>query len=787
MNILKKYGLITITLTSLLGLSSCSDNTAGGETSNQLGITVYQSDGVTPAAGAKIKIFSSGDTSKLPIDIRETDENGQYKATDLALNSANPYHNMVIRYDSTEVLYKDSLFLTTENTNALTDDTLGLVGSIKGTVRMQPNHSTSTVLVHALGTDIYTKVDGKTSQFELKGLGAGDYNLMFTTSYEDYDIVLKEVTSENGKQTIISDTIVLPYLEVPIVRNLRGSFDTLTSTITLNWDSTNYSEFASYDIYVTTDPLKWSDQAIESVNTNLYSFTWAKIFESNRTNYYRVQMRNKSWQSGLPYGYVAVRMPPKSFVTTTFKHKIFHKASQQFVDSVSVNDSVSLHIELNNPNRKLVDLKVTGVDGFSNISTPTNQHKDSLAIFIDKDSTIILSATDDGGKIWLDTIFINVVEDKPTIISYDSTLTYRTLDTLHIVTEDLYGNVTNYEWDMDGDGVFEEQTTIPELAFTSDSILANKQFKIRLTDDDGNANIDSIIIDSDFFWTKTNLNIPSEIDSLSYITSSNSIVYLVDTAFNFWQSSDGMNSWTKNTNQTLASTEEYDINKISKIINFKGKIYAIKEFGTTTERTIQLWNNNSDDLSGDWSIIYEADSVYTMGAEVVLFTKNDSLYANFMNLTLQNNVYYPGPQHSSFDGFNWNQVNNSKHLGYVDELRIFFQHNNTTFDFIYGGMTNQVPFIREITEGKIIWNPSYTDVFNRQPLYDMTYSNANCYKQINFQGHHLFHFDYDLIFIDMDKLTAIDVGGGKERNHCTIVSSNEVYSISPDGIYKLGE
>ena len=208
----KKYSLIATTLTALLGLSSCSDNTAGGETSNQLGVTVYQSDGVTPAAGAKIKIFTTGDTSRTPIDIRETDENGQYKASDLLLNSASPYHNMVIQYDSTEALYRDSIFLTADNRDAIKDDTLGLIGSITGTVRMQPNHSTSTVLVHALGTDIYTKVDGETSQFTLKGLGAGEYNLMFSTSYDDYDIVLVETSSESGQKTIIQDTVVMPYL-----------------------------------------------------------------------------------------------------------------------------------------------------------------------------------------------------------------------------------------------------------------------------------------------------------------------------------------------------------------------------------------------------------------------------------------------------------------------------------------------------------------------------------------------------------------------------------------------
>lgn len=184
-----------------------------------------------------MKLFTPGDTSKTPLDQRELDENGQLDPKDLTLSQNSPYHNLLIELDSTEALYYDSLFITAENYSYLKDDTLAPVGSISGIVAIQPNHTPIAVLVHALGTDIYTKADGETGEFTMGGFAEGHYNLMFTCSYDEYDVELFDTLAVSGKVTTIPDTLEIPFLGIPVVKGISSSYDTLSATATVTWNS----------------------------------------------------------------------------------------------------------------------------------------------------------------------------------------------------------------------------------------------------------------------------------------------------------------------------------------------------------------------------------------------------------------------------------------------------------------------------------------------------------------------------------------------------------------------
>ena len=105
--------------------------------------------------------------------------------------------------------------------------------------------------------------------------------------------------------------------------------------------------------------------------------------------------------------------------------------------------------------------------------------------------TVYSRVTDDDDNVVVDSSNVVVVQDMPTINSIDgpSLLVINEEGTFTSNSSDVYGNITQYEWDT-GDGYVTGTNSIT-LKWVS---LVSQNIKLRVTDDDGNAVVDSVFV-----------------------------------------------------------------------------------------------------------------------------------------------------------------------------------------------------------------------------------------------------------------------------------------------------
>ncbi len=640
-------------LAVLLLTWGCSPvDVSGGETTNQasIGITVYRADGKTVASGATIKLFIPGDTSKTPIDQSELDENGQYNPAKLKLSGNSPYHNVVIEYDSAEALFYDSVFITQENLTYLKTDTLAPVGAIAGTVKIQPNHTPIAVLVHALGTDIYTKADGITGEFTIGGLGEGTYNLMFTCLYEGYDIELFDTLAVSGKTTVIADTIEIPYLNIPVVEGIASSYDTLAGVTTLSWEKTGYSStlFAGYEVFRTTDLTNWPTTAMAIVRDTVFNDTLDAL--GGDSLYYRVRVINQSGLSGLPFGATAIKPVSPIEATTTFNTLLYHVKKQKVVTACSINDSMTVHFGFSNPSRTFSAVSVSNVGYEKTFETPVSSYSDSVSLFVTHDTSVVVTVIDNHGEIWSQTVVINVVQDAPRIISMDSIITLKVLDTIHVVVDDEYGEIVRYEWDLNGDNIIDGNNK--NFAAIIDTLCASLKFTYTLWDDDGNKVSHTFTVISTLAENEIS-NLPTNI--CYYFFTLDSTFFILDSEQFLWSSEDGV-IWNKSVTKLPFKTK--------KVLQVNDQYFALEQ------RNVLSGHNVSDyiiHMSSDLENWQELSAFCNLKSFLLPFLDviDGKMYSNFIDTTnstediIVNNkndtAYHAGPLFESADGKTWTE------------------------------------------------------------------------------------------------------------------------------------
>ncbi len=638
---------ILLLFISMLLWSCTSQDVAGGETSNMatVGITVYRPDGVTPASGATLKLFNPNNSEGTLIDQRELDENGQYDPSLLKLSTTSPYHNVVIEYDSTEAIFQDSVFITEENRSYLKDDTLALVGAISGVVAIQPTHERIRVLIRALGTDIYTKADSLTGEFVIGGLGEGEYNLMFICEYPEYGVALFDTVAMSGDTTVITDTLDIPFLGIPVVEGISSSYDTLSATATISWEKTNYAELAKYELFRTTDVRDWPTTALAHVTDT--SFTDVQTTFGTDSVFYRVRILNKTNESGLEYNQTAILPVSPVEAQTVFSSSLFHIKKQKVTTACSINDSMTVHFGFYNPSRAFSSLSISEWESNKSFDTPVSSYVDSLSLFVTVDTTIIITATDGHGDVWSDTIMIDVVEDAPVIISVDSVVSLNVLDTIHAVVNDEYGEIVKYEWDLDGDGVFEKETTVPRIEIVT-SVL-DTRISLKGIDDDNIISQSTRALSINIDWSRVGSS-PAEINNIPYLRG----LFIVDSLFILSeQTSNGYVLWTST---DCVQWEKDSVvlpmkQNLSEIIYHNGEVFALTNILDSSNGTgASIWKTT--DLKS-WTNVFTSSKVTyskTKNSMPHIYSKNGVLFCNFIDtLYSYSDQFVANPLYESHD------------------------------------------------------------------------------------------------------------------------------------------
>lgn len=292
----------------MLCMLDCTKNIAGSEVTNEkYQATIYLPNG-QPAKNATVLIVPSDyipstalekKSESMLSDLRtSTDNQGHFSVNGLA----DGCYNVLAQQDSL-VLLHDSIYIATTSLLQSISDTLNLPASLTGVVKIQPNDNVATVVVQALGTNIYANVNSQ-GQFNLPMLAKGDYQLKFSTLLNEYVPKFISVGIRTSKPDTIQDTIELTYTGIPVVTNIQASYDSLSGRVRIWWHPVVYFDFSDYLIYRAqgNDDVQPKGILIGVTTDTIYYDTIAGRLDSGSYQFqYRVLARDNSLNVGLPY------------------------------------------------------------------------------------------------------------------------------------------------------------------------------------------------------------------------------------------------------------------------------------------------------------------------------------------------------------------------------------------------------------------------------------------------------------------------------------------------------
>jgi len=401
-----------VTLLITLLLIRCGGTT--DETLSSQG-TVYNNDG-SRAASVEISVFESTEDVK-PVYTTVTNMQGGYDIDTMLSGKYNIWakKGSLVGCNQSVVLKNMS--------SPIPNDTIREPKFISGIVKMQPNHDPRTVIVHVLGSELHNSNVQKDGRFVINNLAIGEFRLQFSTSEKYYTTTFKSFTAKSD--TLFVDTVTLVFTGIPVVTGFTTRYDTLSGSVYLSWNKTEYHNFQEYVIYCNDDDLPfdppraiaattdtfWADTNLwffYNYDANGWDFGDAEPVYKNR---YRVSIKNSANDSAPLTNYqslIAVRPPSM----TTFTHTI-QRLSSVNDTSGQTNDSFRIIVSAKNPSHVL--FRSAWLDPESGNELRNTVFKDSTIVRRDTllyckttpgEKKLLYSVTDDYGKVYPDTIAI---------------------------------------------------------------------------------------------------------------------------------------------------------------------------------------------------------------------------------------------------------------------------------------------------------------------------------------------------------------------------------------------
>lgn len=234
-------------------LCNCSLEVAGGstETTNtKIAGMLYNPKG-SPAANAKVLMvtvdhipISEYRKSPAIVDTTVTDSNGNYSFDSLP----GGYYNIFGEGDS-GISYADSIYIKNDTGNNLPPDTLKEPGSSAGVIRLQPEHTSRTVLILVFGSLTWAMPIDSIGNFTLANMAEGTYTVRFLTTLDDYLPLDINLAIRAGINATLSDTLYMPFTGIPTPAGLKHQYDTTNQIVTLSWNAVDTSLIKGYYVY----------------------------------------------------------------------------------------------------------------------------------------------------------------------------------------------------------------------------------------------------------------------------------------------------------------------------------------------------------------------------------------------------------------------------------------------------------------------------------------------------------------------------------------------------------
>lgn len=501
--------------------------------------------------------------------------------------------------------------------------------------------------------------------------------------------------------------------------------------------------------------------------------------------YYRVGVRNLSGVSGLQYGKTAILPVSPETATTSFSSSLYHLKKDKEVTACSINDSLKVTFQFSNPSRNFTSLDVGNGLISKHFDEPVSSYSDSLFMFITVDTVVKVVATDDHGKEWDELIAIQVVEDKPVIVSVDSTVSLNVLDTIRAVVSDEYGEIVKYEWDLDGDGVFEVETAVPEVEVQGGSLIVDREIQLRVWDDDNIVESGYVLSKIVLSWAKVGelpVNFLNTSTQYTYFTFRDKLYRRHRTIEEdvFWVSDDGI-SW--NITGDLSSLAG-DLTPHFVVFNDKVWMTTYKFDNNTFMYKAFLWS--SGDLT-NWTKEFTSAGLRTPGQYMFFSTlsANGKLYSNIIDSTT---MIYGGDTHglplmSSDDGMNWTYENEKESYVFLKRDHELYAQSETNYSRIaYDGkrmnFINYNSTFKELTDDEVL----LPERVGMESLNSFNYSYYSNHIIMSLNNNLYIFNDSDLSFTFVGQIPNSE----ETQYNGLIYFKNELFLYSQNGtIFKL--
>lgn len=240
------FGIAVSCLVVAALLAGCDDPAGpqagtNDETHTTITARVFLPDGSTPAVGAIVNLVprdgvrasATGLVDDMGFPVMPKVPDGLYAMT----ASSGPLAS-----------WTDSIEVVAGRLRLDRDDTLQKAGSISGVVLLQPQHDPRTITVNVLGTDIWANV-GLDGRFKLPELGAGLLRLRLQTTVTEYTPLFQTVRLDVSQDTLLADTLRLPFTGIPVILGLQAANDSATGDILVAWRAADHPRLVDYVVY----------------------------------------------------------------------------------------------------------------------------------------------------------------------------------------------------------------------------------------------------------------------------------------------------------------------------------------------------------------------------------------------------------------------------------------------------------------------------------------------------------------------------------------------------------